>query len=121
MTTPSQTRTVDEALRLGTGFASDERAGIVETLANLDARLQSFTPGTVELLLAVKDRDRSGQRVTLEARLAGAEPVIAASDRPDLAAALLEVRDEAIRQISDAKNQTEPRNTRRLRTGKRGQ
>lgn len=116
MTSPPTTHTVEDALRLGNGFGSDERAGIVTTFASLDTRLRSFTAGTVELLLAVKDRDSPGQQTTLEARIAGVQPVIATSMRSDLAAALLEVRDEAIRQITDAKNQTEPRNNRHLRT-----
>jgi hypothetical protein len=111
--------TVDDSLRLVGGFAADERAGIVDSLSRLDSRLRSFSPGTVELTLAVKDRDGLGQQTTLEARIAGIEPVIAVSQREEIGAALHEVCDEAIRQITDAKNQTEPRNNRRLRIGRR--
>ncbi len=116
MTSPSIPHTVEDALRLGDGFASDEREAIVDTFARLDTRLRSFTPGTVELMLTVKDRDAPGQRTMLEARIAGVEPVLATSTLADVSSALIEVRDETIRQITDAKNQTEPRNNRRLRT-----
>lgn len=119
MTTSHSTpHTVDGALRLVDGFAADERAGIVAAFGRLDARLQSFAPGTVELLLAVKDRDAPGQRMTLEARIAGVDSVFATSERRDIGSALREVRDEAVRQITDAKDRTEARNNRHLRGGR---
>ncbi len=118
MKSSSSHDTIGEVLRLGGGFAADERAGIVATLSSLDSRLQSFSAGTVDVLLTVKDRDAAGQRTMLETWIAGTERVVAASTRDDLAAALLEVRDETIRQITDAKNQTEARNNPRLRTGR---
>ena len=40
---------------------------------------------------------------------------MATSDEPDIDAALIEVRDDLIRQLTDAKNRTEPRNRRSLR------
>ncbi len=116
MTTSHTTlHTVDGALRLVDGFAADERAGIVAVFGRLDTRLQSFTHGTVELLLTVKDRDAPGQRMTLEARIAGVESVIATSERSDIGSALRQVRDEVVRQITDAKDRTEARNNRHLR------
>ncbi len=112
---PATPQVLDDCLRLGNGFKAEERPGILATFASLDARLQSFRAGSVELLLAVKERDKPSQRTTLEARIARTNDLVAHSTHGDIAAALIEVRDDLIRQITDAKNQTEPRNNRRLR------
>lgn len=109
------TATVDEALRLGNGFGADERTAIVDMWASLDERLLSFDRGTVELELSVKERGQASQRTVLEARISGQAQVVATSSEPDLARALHEVRDDLIRQLTDAKNQTEPRNNAALR------
>jgi ribosome-associated translation inhibitor RaiA len=63
----------------------------------------------------VKERDEPSQRTTLEAWIAGQPRLVATSDRQDFDAAIAEVRDDLIRQITDAKNRTEPRNNRALR------
>ncbi len=107
--------TVDEALRLGNGFGADERTAIVHGWASLDERLLSFDGGTVELELSVKERGQASQRTVLEARISGQARVVATSSEPDLARALHEVRDDLIRQLTDAKDQTEPRNNAALR------
>lgn len=109
------TATVDEALRLGGGLESSERGGIVARLTSLDSRLRSFRSGTVELQITVKERDTPSQRTTLEAWIAGQPRLVATSTRTNLDQALTEVRDDLIRQITDAKNQTEPRNSRQRR------
>lgn len=105
--------TVAEVLQLANGIKSAERDRVVAALGRLDERLRSFPAGTVELQLGVKDRDTPGQRTTLEAWIAGQGPrIVATSNRANFDAALAEVRDDLIRQITDAKNRTEPRNNR---------
>lgn len=107
--------TVEESLRLGSGFGQHERAQIVEGWTGLDARLRSFGAGTVEMELSVKERGEASQRTVLEAWISGQTRVVATSNEPDLDQALNEVRDDLIRQLTDAKNRTEPRNNPSLR------
>lgn len=107
--------TVESSLRLGVGFEADERAHIVDTWSSLTRRLASFPDGAVELDLSVKERETPSQRMVLEARIAHEGHFVATSHRPDVQAALNEVRDDLIRQLTDAKNRTEPRNSRALR------
>ena len=113
------TATVEASLRFGNGFGQDERGPIVEGWAGLDARLRSFDAGTVELELSVKERGEASQRTVLEAWVSGQSRVVATSSEPDLAQALHEVRDDLIRQLTDAKNRTEPRNNASLRVTER--
>ncbi|MCZ7537119.1 MAG: HPF/RaiA family ribosome-associated protein [Acidimicrobiia bacterium] len=109
------TATVESSLRLGNGFDQDERGPIVEGWASLDSRLRSFDSGTVELELSVKERGEASQSTVLEAWISGQTRVVATSREPDLAHALHEVRDDLIRQLTDAKSRTEPRNNPSLR------
>ncbi len=107
--------TVEASLRLGSGIATTERAHVVERFAALDSRLRSYPAGEVELVLSVKERDGADQKTTLEGWIAGAERVVATSSRTPLDQALTEVRDDLIRQLTDAKNRTEPRQNRQRR------
>lgn len=107
--------TVEESLRLGSGFGQHERAQIVAGWASLDSRLRSFRAGSVDMELSVKERGEASQRMVLEAWIAGQARVVATSSEPDLGQALNEVRDDLIRQLTDAKNRTEPRNNPSLR------
>jgi ribosome-associated translation inhibitor RaiA len=107
--------TVEAALRLGSGFGPHERAQIVEGWTSLDARLRSFGAGTVEMELSVKERGEASQRTVLETWISGQARIVATSTEPDLGQALHEVRDDLIRQLTDAKNRTEPRNNPSLR------
>ena len=66
----------------------------------------------MELALSVKERDTPSQQTTLEAWIAGQPRLVATSRRTDFDASLIEVRDELIRQITDAKNRGEPRHNR---------
>ena len=88
---------------------------IVDHWSKLDARLRSFDSGTVAMQLFVKDRDTKSQRVTLDVKIEGHEPLVATSSNTDLDKATNEVRDEMIRQITDMKNKTEPRKNKQLR------
>jgi len=118
MSNPRESATVDESLRLGHGFEADERDRIVTLWRNLDARLRSFRPGTVDLELSVKNRDSANQQTVLEASVHGFPRMLATSSRTDLSQALNEVRDDLVRQLTDAKNRLEPRNNRQLRASK---
>jgi len=111
MTTP----TVADNLRLEYGVEQDEFDHVVEVLDRLDDRLRSFRSEAVELRLSVKERDEPSQRTTLEAIIAGRPIIVATSDQEDFDGALAEVRDDLIRQITDAKNRTEPMNNPNLR------
>ena len=106
---------VESSLRLGSGFEASERDRIVAGWSSLTNRLESFREGTVDLELSVKERGKPSQRTVLEAWIAGSDRLVATSEEPDLAGALTEVRDDLIRQLTDAKNRAEPRNRRALR------
>jgi ribosome-associated translation inhibitor RaiA len=107
-----KTPIVATTLTFANGVAQDEFESVVAALGKLDERLRSFPADAVELQLSVKERGTSTQKTTLEAWIAGQPRLVATSTQTDLDAALIEVRDELIRQITDAKNRTEPRNSR---------
>lgn len=107
--------TLEASLRLGTGFDAAERERIVSGWDRLNNRLESYPNGTVELELSVKERATPSQRTVLEAWIAGHDRLVATSEQTDLDKALTEVRDDLIRQLTDAKNRTEPSNRRSLR------
>ena len=102
-------------LRVGAGFTEDERPDIVRRLEPLDARLVRFAAVDVDMELSIKDRDRPGQKVTLECWIARMTRLVATSHLTDFDAALIEVRDDLRRQINDAKTKSEPRNSRQRR------
>lgn len=109
------TTIVADTLRLGHGFQADERDLVVELLGRLDERLQSFDTNHVELEITVKERETASQHMTLLAKLGGLPRMVATSDSQLLEAAVHEVRDDMIRQISDAKHRREPKNNHQLR------
>jgi ribosome-associated translation inhibitor RaiA len=88
---------------------------LVDHWSKLDSRLRSFDAGTVSMQLFVKDRDAKSQRVTLDLKVDGHDPLVATSSNADLDRALNEVRDEMIRQLTDMKTKSEPRNNKHLR------
>lgn len=106
---------VATTLRLGYGFRAEERDHVLSLLGRLEERLQTFGADRVELEIAVKERDSSGQRTTLDAKLGGMPRMVATSLAEELDTAIIEVRDDLIRQVTDAKNRTEPKNNRLLR------
>ncbi len=107
--------TVAGTLRLSNGVAPAEFDRVVAALGRLDERFRSYPAGTVELQLSVKERGTPSQRTTLEVWIAGQQRVVATSSRTDFDGALAEVRDDLVRQLTDAKNRTEPRNNRTYR------
>jgi ribosome-associated translation inhibitor RaiA len=65
--------------------------------------------------LFVKDRDTKSQHVTLDVKIDRHDVLVATSSNTDLDRAFNEVRDEMIRQLSDMKTKSEPRNNKHLR------
>ncbi len=106
---------VATAMHFENGIAPTEYDDVLKSFHRLEDRLRSFPDGTVDLRLNVKERGTPSQRTSLEAHIAGQNPIIATSSEADLQMALGEVRDDMIRQITDAKNRSEPRNNRSLR------
>ncbi|WP_326826060.1 hypothetical protein [Streptosporangium sp. NBC_01756] len=103
---------IGERLILGTGFTEDERPEIVERFTALGKRLRSYPADSVDLRLSVKNRGRAEQKVTLECRLAGVEPLVATSTEEDLPTALTEVREDMIHQLDKLKTRRDPRHDR---------
>jgi ribosome-associated translation inhibitor RaiA len=112
--------TVDECLRVHGDMSANEIAEFVRHCSSLDTRLRSFLPDAVVLDLYLKERSTPSQHVTLEAKIARWPVLVATATDTDLNGALLHVRDELIRQISDTKSRREPRHDRRTRTLKHG-
>jgi ribosome-associated translation inhibitor RaiA len=115
MNAPHDTASVESSLRAGSGIRPEERPAIVEQFSSLDARLRSFRAGAVDLELSVKERDTPSQRTGVEADITGLPRLVATSMHTTMSQALGEVRDDLIRQITDAKTRTEPRNSRQRR------
>jgi ribosome-associated translation inhibitor RaiA len=115
MVHPPDPATVADSLFVQGDLHAHEIQTTIDRWAKLDARMRSFRKGSVELHLWVKERETPSQHVTLEAKIDGRKPLIATSASPDLDRALNEVRDEMIRQMTDAKTRTEPRHNRHLR------
>ena len=65
--------------------------------------------------LSVKERDTPSQRTTLEADISGWPRLVATSSHAAMGKALVEVRDDLLRQITDHKTRMEPRNNRHRR------
>ena len=112
--------TVADSLQVQGDLTQSEIEQITQSWSKLDARMRSFDTGSVDLHLFVKDRDTKSQHVTLDAKIDGHQPLVATSSSPDLDHALIEVRDDMIRQMTDMKTRSEPRNNRHLRETTRG-
>lgn len=106
---------VEDALRVHGQLETHEVVDLVAHWAKLDQRLQSFRDRSIDLDLHVNERDTSSQHITLDVQIGGFKPFIATSSASSLYRGLNEVRDEMIRQLTDAKTRTEPRNNRKLR------
>lgn len=100
----SETGASLDQLRLGDGFSEAERDRVVHRLEKLNRRLRKFPADGTHLLLTVKERDTTSQKLTLECGLPHFPPLVATSKEPDLKAALMEVREDLWRLIDDAVN-----------------
>lgn len=103
---------LEDRLRLGAGFAAEDRARVLEMLAPLARHLAHWDPEQVDPEISVKNRGGPEQKVTLEARLPRWPSLVATSTDRELDRALVEVRKELIRQIEDKKAKRDPRKTR---------
>ena len=103
---------VAEILHLAHGVEPAERDQVVAALARLDERLHAFEAGTVKLQLGIKERGTPSQRTILEAWLPGHPPIVATSTQLTFEAAIGEVRDEMVRQITEVKDRAESRRDR---------
>jgi hypothetical protein len=113
--TNSSTDILAERLRLSGGFSAEDRDHVLDLLAPLGKRLARWRPEDVDLELTIKNRGNLGQKVTLEAWLPRWPSLVASSAGRDLDRALINVRQEMIRQIGDQKTRHDPRRTADLR------
>lgn len=109
------TAIVADRLRVHGHLHQPELDVLISRWSKLDQRLQSFVDRSIDIDLYINERDTKSQHVTLELRIGGFPAFIGKSASTDLEHACTEVRDEVIRQLTDAKNRTEPRNNRQLR------
>ena len=107
---------VVDALTTHGPFHEHEIRDLIPHWSKLDQRLQSFVDRSIALDLHLHDRGTPDQRVVLEATIGGFPPFVATARSRELGPALTHVRDEMIRQLGDAKNRTEPRHNRKLRS-----
>jgi hypothetical protein len=96
-------QTLTRRPRLGTGFAESERTWVTRRLAPLTTRLRSFPDTAVELDISVKDREGADPRVTLVCRITGQTRLVATAAAHTLGTAVIEVRDDIIRQVAEAR------------------
>ncbi|WP_238008409.1 HPF/RaiA family ribosome-associated protein [Dactylosporangium sp. AC04546] len=109
MSSAANPATVEQCLRVGAGFTQGDRNWITEQFGPLDARLASFDADATELEISVKDRQSPGQKVTLECWTRGLDKIVTVSTEDDLHAAIMDVRDDLRRRLTDAKTRREPR------------
>ncbi|GIF75104.1 HPF/RaiA family ribosome-associated protein [Asanoa siamensis] len=101
--------TVEQCLRMGAGFTEGDRTWIAEQFGPLDTRLASFDADATELEISVKDRQSPGQKVTLECWTRDLDKIVTTSTEDDLHAAVMDVRDDLRRRLTDAKGRRSPR------------
>jgi hypothetical protein len=90
-----------DQLRVEFGFVESERPRIVEIMRKLDRQLKRYPADAVDMELYVKDRETTTQKVTMEVWLPHFPPVVATSEKPALRDALMDVREEVLRQIKE--------------------
>lgn len=90
------------SLQLTKGFSEAERERVLDRLSKLDRHLKRFPEDGTYLEMQVKDRESPSQVVSLVAELPRFGRLVARSNEADLRDALADVRDDLIRQISDA-------------------
>lgn len=88
-----------EQLRLGTGIPASKREEILEQFSSLEPQLTRLPREGFDAELSVKDGDpdkarNPKQRVVLEVWARGSQRYVSTSTKPELHAALVEVRDD---------------------------
>lgn len=112
--------TVDSSIvRMGGGFAEYDRQLIENTLSQLLSRVAS-SDRLWELELSVKEREKPGQQVTLEAWVPGKERFVATSGLANLRDALNDVGADILTQFNRASERSNPRSNRQKRDSIRG-
>jgi hypothetical protein len=106
---------LEDVLRLGAGFADDDRRWVLDALESVAPHLARWDADAVGLEIFVKDRDGKEQQVTLLADLPGYPPVVAKAADQQLDRAIAAAKRELVRQIEDAKGKREPKDNRHLR------
>ena len=106
---------LDEVLRLGVGFADDDRRWLLDALESLMPHLARWDSANLDVEISVKDRDGKEQQVTLQADLPDYPPLVAKAADRQLDRAIAEAKRELVRQIQDAKGKREPKDNRHLR------
>lgn len=91
-----------DQLRFESGFTAADEPRIRELFGKLERRLKVFPADGTELVLMVKDRDSGTQRVTLDCRVPRYGHFVATSQLGDLHDALMDVREDLLRQLGDA-------------------
>jgi hypothetical protein len=99
-TTRRRGASVDQ-LRIEFGFEESERPRIVGIMRKLDRQLKRFPADAVDMELNVKDRETTTQKVTMGVWLPNFPRVVATSKEPVLRDALMNVREEVLRQIKE--------------------
>lgn len=115
--TSADSSAIADRLHLSSGFLETERGWVSKSLAALGPQLRLFSNNEVDLEISLRDRQGTGQRVTLECWIS-CRPrlhLIATSSERDLSTALGEVGDELIRQLDVARSRPDPRENRTLR------
>lgn len=85
-------------VHVGAGFAAKERPRIREAMASLRPHLGRFDDVDVSVEVSVQDRGRREQRVTLRTVLPGRAPLLTVVANADLMRALVEAKNELVRQ-----------------------
>lgn len=102
-----------QRLRIVPQFRPDEYDRIRSTMfGKLERRLSRWSPDQVELELSVKERDTDSQRVVLECWLPGVPKLVSTSNHADLDRAVIEVRDDLLRQLNRFLDKKESSRTR---------
>jgi ribosome-associated translation inhibitor RaiA len=110
-----RTEILDEVLRLGAGFTTEDRPWLLAGLAALVPHLTRWDTAELALEISVKHRGGKEQQLSLRAHVPGYPPLVATAVDENLDRALAEVRRELIRQIDDEKKKREPQHNRTLR------
>jgi len=100
---------LDDVVRLGVGFADDDRRWVLAALESLVPHLARWDSADVDVEVSVKDRGGREQQVTLLADLPGYPSVVAKATSGQLDRAIAEAKRELVRQIEDAKGKREPK------------
>lgn len=90
-----------DQLRIDRGFEESEHERVRDIFRKLDRQLNRFPADGADMELTVKDRDTTAQKVTFEVWLPKMPRVVATSKEHSLRDALMDVREDAWRQINE--------------------